>query len=286
MKNNLFKTIILLLCVFFFNSEKGFSQKKTTNKKKETITTIIIDLNSQILLKDYTLPKGGYNVVIIDKNDSTLTHQIIISETTVPISLIDIESNNSFRNPPSYKVIETYKFTLKERSKIEFSIKKMKNSIMISEFRYTFKSKITHKWHTTLGIAGIALLKTDTYKTSAFGDGYIITQDGSQNLVDPVIVMMFTYINLEKSYSIGPTGGIGFDLEKISVYGGASWYLGHNLVLTGGVALHQQLRLDNKYDVGQIVDSPINSDDLNSFYYRVNPFISLTFALSKNIFKK
>ncbi len=35
-----------------------------------------------------------------------------------------------------------------------------------------------------------------------------------------------------------------------------------------------------------LINTPINSDDLNSFYYRVNPFVSLTFALSKNIFKK
>lgn len=280
MKNNSFKTIILLFSVFFLLiSKTGFSQNEDT-------TIIIIDLNSQILLKEYTLPKGEYNVVIIDKIDSTLTHQIIITETTVPVPPIDVSTFIDNSVSPISRVIETFEFKLKERSKVEFSIKKMKNSKVISEFRYTFNGKITHKWHTTLGIAGIALLKTDTYKTSAFEDGYIITQDGSQNLIDPVIVMMFTYIDLEEPNSFGPTGGIGFDLEKISVYGGASWYFGHNLVLTGGVALHQQLRLDNKYDVGQIMDSPIDSGDLNSFYYRVNPFISLTFALSKNIFKK
>ena len=57
------------------------------------------------------------------------------------------------------------------------------------------------------------------------------------------------------------------------------------MIFTAGVALHKQKRLDNKYDVGQIVDAAIDSNDLNTEYFRVNPFVSLTFNLSNNPFK-
>jgi len=91
---------------------------------------------------------------------------------------------------------------------------------------------------------------------------------------------------LEKANSWGPTGGIGFDLDDISAFLGYSYYFGQNIVITGGAAFHKQLRLDSKYDVGQVVPAALNTNDINNSYYRLNPFISLTFALDNNPFKK
>lgn len=116
-------------------------------------------------------------------------------------------------------------------------------------------------------------------------DEFQIVKDGSQELFDPIPVIQFTYLNIKKDTWFGPTGGIGFDTSNLSVFGGYSLYVGHNFIFTAGVVFHKQKRLSNNFDVNQIVSEQVSSEDLNTGYYHVNPFFSLSYSLSKNVLK-
>lgn len=139
---------------------------------------------------------------------------------------------------------------------------------------------------TSAGLAAIPLLNKDTFKTVAEDDSYRIVKNGSQKIFDNIPIMQFTYLNQEKDWGFAPSGGIGFDFDKLSVFGGGSLYIGQNFMFSAGIAFHQQMRLDNAYENKQLVDNPISEDDLHNNYYRLNPYFSLTFRLDNNPFKK
>ena len=144
----------------------------------------------------------------------------------------------------------------------------------------------TRKWMTSFGISGVKLVKADTYRTIPDGDKFKINKGGSQEQYKAIPVMMFSVINLKNEKAWIPSGGFGIDLENVTAFVGISKAFAQNFIITGGLAMHKQLRLDGEYKENQIVDQAIPFNDLNSDYYRVNPFISITFHLNNNIFKK
>jgi hypothetical protein len=95
---------------------------------------------------------------------------------------------------------------------------------------------------------------------------------------------MFTFINNQRNFSPGFTGGLGFDFEELSVFAGGALGIGQNIILMAGIAVHKQNRPNTDYTVGQTIDSSVTSDNLNKMQYRVNPFVGISFRFDKNPF--
>jgi hypothetical protein len=165
-----------------------------------------------------------------------------------------------------------YTFTLKKASDSEPSI-------------YIFKSVSKWSWTTTFGANGVFLVNTDSYKTIKSVDNtYNIIEYKSEKRIEYIPSLMFTFLNKSKDVSFGFTGGIGFDLEQISVFSGLSLGIGQNIIFTAGVAFNQQAKLNSSFSVGQEVDTALTTENLTSQQYRFNPFVGISFRLDKNPF--
>ncbi|MEM7086341.1 MAG: hypothetical protein AAF489_09175 [Bacteroidota bacterium] len=251
-------------------------------------TKIQISLDPTTKEQTSSLENGKYDVEISGLFDPTTTYfKSSLTITTSPVDIITTPPVAGFAGGAMSQYAENFKFRIKDRTLVVIVINEIDiaTNNVINTYTYTFKGIPKYQWHTTVGLAAITLLNRDTYKTVATDNAFQIVQDGSQTIFNPVVLMQFTYINLETPTNLGVSGGIGFDFENISVFGGPSIYFGHNLILTAGLALNQQLRLDSKYEKNQIVSEAIDPSDLNTHYYRVNPFVSLTFALDNNLFR-
>ncbi|MAO07459.1 MAG: hypothetical protein CL596_01965 [Alteromonas sp.] len=271
---------IIVPCIVIFTSFNTLAQGNPSE-----LSFVLGDSN---LKEERNLENGLYTIYVKIVGTEADSIEVEKSESFVeegPIENPESISANFNKND----LVKKFSFTISNRKKVNIKIKKhytVEDSIKkVSKIDLNFKSIKKHKWQTTYGVSGIYHVNSDTYKTVQNGTNFMITEDGSQGLVSPVPLIMFSYINLEKPSSLAWSGGLGFDTQNISLFFGPSYVIGQNLIFTAGVALHKQKRLDNKYDVGQIVDAAIDSNDLNTEYFRVNPFVSLTFNLSNNPFK-
>lgn len=80
-------------------------------------------------------------------------------------------------------------------------------------------------------------------------------------------------------------GGIGYDLEAPSVFGGVGYSFHKNISVVGGIAFHQQDELDGRYELGQVLKENLDSAQLNEEVYRANVFIGLSFRFNSDPFK-
>lgn len=88
------------------------------------------------------------------------------------------------------------------------------------------------------------------------------------------------------SYVPSLSGGLGFDLEKPTVFLGFSVVYNTNLGLHMGIAAHQQDRLRGQYAPGDVLKEALAEDQLNEKVYGVDPFISLSFRFGSDPFKR
>lgn len=154
------------------------------------------------------------------------------------------------------------------------------------KFIYKFKTKSSRSWTTTFG-ANAVIFNNRTKYISSEKDGInTVTEVNDNKKLDFLPAIMFTFINNQKDYPIGYTGGIGTNFEEITIFSGLSLGIGQNIILTGGFGVSKQMTPNNDYSPGQIIDSSIPNDSLNQSQYRINPFIGLSFRLDKNPFGK
>lgn len=254
-------------------------------------TEININLDRVGKSFESTLSSGKYIINITSTDDpSKITFLTSIVETTDPVEPIKVkyskEGTDIAESLITYQ--EKYEIEIERRTRLVINVIKFDiiKKTTIQEYKFIYRGILRYKWHTTIGLAALFPFKSETYKTTETANGFRIVENGSQGILLPSIVLQFTFIDLKKTHSLGPSGGIGYDTKNLSVFGGLSYYIGQNFVITGGLAFHEQLRLDNKYDKNQSISEALSFDDLNTSYYRINPFISLTFALDNNFFKK
>lgn len=292
------KNIILLLTIIVITNV--VAQEKTTIQKFEIGKSATkVSLNN-----------GNYSINFYKEYNDTIVRYSPprTSITTIPIDQISVDEVFSVQaqgilREPNIKEYEfLYSFNIEPRTKVvveidEISLKDKKTEVDgqiivekidgdIKTHTYTFTGIQEKKWVTSFGLAGAYLLETQTYKTIAENGAFRIVPDGNQKLIEAIPVVQFSYLNIKKDNGFAWTGGLGFDTENLSAFAGGSYYVGHNLLLTAGFALHKQRRRTNKYANEQIVPEALEFDVLNEQYYRVNPFISLTFVMNRNFLKK
>jgi len=80
---------------------------------------------------------------------------------------------------------------------------------------------------------------------------------------------------LEWTYSV--TGGIGFDMEKPIVFAGGSAIYHDKLNFNFGLVIHKLKKLNGKYYSGELINEILDENQLHEEFYRINPFIGLSF---------
>ncbi|PHR74569.1 MAG: hypothetical protein COA67_00395 [Lutibacter sp.] len=275
----------LLLASFLFYAGSIFSQE------------ITINLNNMPRAIEETLEKGEY-ILNVEGEFETDKYYINYSQG-ITSSLIDpLQTKISKENdstiiinslPPQKDQFEKkFYISMGNRSKFELSIHviQKENDSIIQKHKIIYKSKAKRKWVTSLGVSS-NFIKSNTYRSlKQDDDTYKIVKDGNNQKLQVIPLMQFSFINLEKDNDFCLTGGIGFDTENISVFAGGSYYVGQNIFLTAGVSLHKQKQLNNLYNENQILTEAVDESIINKDYYRINPFISFTYRLSSNVFKK
>lgn len=155
------------------------------------------------------------------------------------------------------------------------------------EKTYKIKTHTDWSWTTTFGANSIFFSNRSKYISRIADDGsQKVAQIQDRKLMEVLPTIMFTFMNNHNNAPFGFTGGLGINFEEIAVFSGVSLGIGQNIILTGGMGVHKQMRPNSAYYVGQTIDSSVTNDNLNESQYRVNPFVGISFRLDKNPFGK
>ncbi|MBC7409523.1 MAG: hypothetical protein H7339_14135 [Arcicella sp.] len=263
----------LLPYLIFLMPMLTFSQ---TGDEKE-IKTILIDLNNPTVSYEVIVDKGTYTLKI--KLSDKKMKEFKIKSETIEYSPLDLKTEKKF-NENSIETISQLNF---DSNTIYTISMKLEDD---TERKYIYKSVSKRSWTTTFGANAIFLTNPNSYKTIKSGtDKYTVTEYSSEKRIEYIPSLMFTFMDKSKDLAFGFTGGLGFDLEQISVFSGISLGIGQNIILTGGMAFHKQDKLNSTYTVGQEVDTILTTENLTTKQYRFNPFVGISFRLDSNPLK-
>lgn len=266
--------ITSLLFVLLLSPTISFSQVQIESKTK----TITIDLDISLDSINVPVSKGEYELLTKLKTKSIeyffvdkklieyppLTDSLEVSNPKSNISGVT-NSRIILRFYDNTKYVVTVK--LKDEEKFR---------------KYILQSKSDWTWKTSFGANAVVLINTSKF-VNVNG---VVSDNTDRKRIDLMPSLMFTFMNFQQNFAFGFTAGLGTDFNKISIFTGASVGIGQNIIITAGTALHEQTRPDSDFNVGQKVDPSLANDKLNKEYYRVNPFIGITFNLNNNPFKK
>jgi hypothetical protein len=137
------------------------------------------------------------------------------------------------------------------------------------------------------------MTKQDTYFSKDNNDDtYTISEGSNRKKFEYYPTLMFTwlpnkYFKKNKNFHLGLSGGIGYDFDtSLSVFIGPSIVYNENITISIGGAFHNQDRLLSQYSDGQIIAENLTFDQLHEAYIRFNPYVSISFRLDNNPFKK
>jgi hypothetical protein len=82
----------------------------------------------------------------------------------------------------------------------------------------------------------------------------------------------------------GLTAGVGFDFDKPTLFLGYGFGWGYNVMLTAGVVMHKEDRLNGQYAAGQVVAENLTSDQLIDSTYKPRAYVGLAFRFGSNPF--
>lgn len=265
---------ILALVIFipsiFFAQIKVGKMSGTGENGKGTIT---IDLSAEIDSLEILVEKGNYKLYI----PSSQLKSLIIKKKAIEYEPLKIEKQKA-----SAEALydESYAITnLVFRSNTQYILYiGVTGEDKIR--KYIIKGESDWKWTTSFGANAVFL--TSRSRFTSLDNTVVQNKDGEMMELMPSI--MFTFMNNQRNFSPGFTGGLGFNFEELSVFAGGALGIGQNIILTAGIAVHKQNRPNTDYVVGQAIDSSVTSDNLNKMQYRVNPFVGISFRFDKNPF--
>lgn len=276
MKTHLLK--ILAFVIFIpstFFSQIKVEVKDTGENGKKVNGMIIIDLSVKVDSIEIPVEKGNYELFI----PSSQLKSLVIKKEAIeykPLKMEREEKNDSIKS--AYRESDAIA-KLIFRSNTQYILyvgvtgeEKVR--------KYIIKSESDWKWTTSFGANAVFL----TNRSRFMSVNNAVTENRDGKMMDLTPSIMFTFINNQRNFSPGFTGGLGFDFEELSVFAGGALGIGQNIILMAGIAVHKQNRPNTDYTVGQTIDSSVTSDNLNKMQYRVNPFVGISFRFDKNPF--
>ena len=97
------------------------------------------------------------------------------------------------------------------------------------------------------------------------------------NFIPSIFIHWNPYNSDELEWTYSVTGGIGFDMEKPIVFAGGSAIYHDKLNFNFGLVIHKLKKLNGKYFSGELINDILDENQLHEEFYRINPFIGLSF---------
>lgn len=159
------------------------------------------------------------------------------------------------------------------------------------KWTYTYTTEPKGEWQVTYGFSFITqgFNEENIYFSSSVDNKYIIKKEKNRKSMSFAPSTFFSWMPIKalyKSWSLGISGGLGFDFENPTVFLCPTLSYNQNLKLHLGVVAHKQSVLLGKYEEGQIINEDLSKDQLHEQLYKLNPFVSLSFRFNENPFNK
>jgi hypothetical protein len=84
----------------------------------------------------------------------------------------------------------------------------------------------------------------------------------------------------------GVTAGLGFDFDSPTAFLGYGIGWGYNVMLTAGVVMHKEKRLNGRYSEGDVISENLTEDQLSEETYKPRLYIGIAFRFGSNPFEK
>jgi len=82
----------------------------------------------------------------------------------------------------------------------------------------------------------------------------------------------------------GVTAGVGFDFDNPTLFLGYGVGWGYNVVLTAGLLMHKEDRLNGQYSSGQVISENLTADQLTESTYKPRAYVGVAFRFGSNPF--
>jgi hypothetical protein len=161
-------------------------------------------------------------------------------------------------------------------------------------WKFTLITQPRGEWRQLYGFSFLAD-RDDHYFSKAIGDsGFVVTKkavkkNGKLDVPTKFVPsVMFSWLpsNANKSWTFGPTVGLGYNFDDLTALIGFAAAFNENVTLTGGFAMHQQARLNGKYQRGQTIAENLEDAQLIEKSYRPNYYFGFALRLGKDPFAK
>ena len=153
---------------------------------------------------------------------------------------------------------------------------------------FTFDAGKKGQWVNSYGFSFATHLFSNegAFYLAQQGNEFVITEEEDRKDLDFIPSIMFSYLfNNNKDFKWSPTGGLGIDSNKPTVFLGVSLFYQYNLSFTFGLVAHPQKQLAGRYKAGDILMELIEPEQLHQEPYKINPFFGLSFRFGKNPFQ-
>lgn len=142
------------------------------------------------------------------------------------------------------------------------------------------------EWQTSYGFSFLPD-GDEEYFLAQSDDTFVVTEKKDREELDFAPGVFFTWVPRKKllaNLSIGPTAGLGFDLDNPVVFAGAAFTWNQNISLVLGAALHQERRLAGRYNTGDELTENLEPDQLHETTYAPTWFAGISFRFGSNPF--
>lgn len=260
----------------FEETLKYFPKVETTGKIRATNDAPCISLadNTQELLK-----------ISPTKPISDLVRNILQDIEDAEANLGNDETCDNNVIESAKRAIEktqlVFELSVKPNQKTVITVIKPNKNDTIAELTYP---GISNKFLTHVGFTFVDNQGTSWYsQVNEDGSAYTVTEQHHQDewLFSPTV--LFTY----KLHSIGTddiqggiTGGIGANQENVFAYLGYSIVIHDNIIVSLGGAMQEFQNLSGRYYDGQVLDTAVDSTELNSKSFDAAASFSLGFRFA------
>ncbi len=146
-------------------------------------------------------------------------------------------------------------------------------------------------WQVSYGFSFITQIFNEEklFFSAANDTSFTIQQENNRKSMSFAPSLFFTWMpnkSLNETWSIGFSGGLGFDFENPTVFLSPTISYNQNIKIHLGLVAHKQNVLLGKYDEKQVINENLGREQLHEMLYKVNPFISISFRFDQNPFQQ
>ena len=212
----------------------------------------------------------------------------LITQLSSQLSSCDALDKEQFRQ--ATRRVDEQTFDMPQGTTRTVLIKRVQVNDRVGErtFTVTLRAPDRGQWLTTYGVA-FTPDRSERFFLKASGENQfaVTAQREHKDRLNYIPTVFFTWLSRDqqmKSVSRGWTAGLGFESDRPAIFAGYHWGWNQNLGLMVGVGVHEQQRLNGRYQSGDVVTETLTDDQLHENIYAPNAVVALTFRLGSNPF--